>query len=68
MIAIEFKLGKSWRSEWGRFLMNLDSDKKKTQVERRIVVYTGSAREQHASVELMPINAFLSALFHGDIF
>ena len=68
VIAIEFKCGKTWRSEWGRMLNNLDSDTTITQVLRRIVVYTGLARERHGEVELMPIDAFLGELHQGKVF
>lgn len=68
IIALEFKLGKSWRSEWGKFMATFDSDHRKTEVKRRIVVYLGERKETHGSVELMPINDFLSELHRGTVF
>ena len=68
IIAIEFKLGSSWRSEWAKTLAILDEERSKTVVEKMIIVYTGPGRATHGRVDLIPVNDFLMDLHSGKIF
>jgi predicted AAA+ superfamily ATPase len=68
VIAIELKLGSSWRSEWAKSLLILNENPAKSVVERSIIVYSGSQREMRSSVELIPVNDFLQELRSGKIF
>lgn len=68
VIAIEFKLGSSWRSEWAKSLLILNEDPNKTVTARTIVVYMGSVRQQHGKVEVIPVLDFLDDLQDGKIF
>ena len=68
IIAVEFKLGTSYRSEWAKSLLILKEDRSKSTVEKLIIVYTGSQRSSHGAVELVPANDFLEDLYNGKIF
>ena len=68
IIAIEFKLGTSWRSDWAKTLLILGEKRSKSIVDRMIIVYTGSERSKHGAVELMPVNDFLDDLHTGKIY
>jgi uncharacterized protein len=68
VIAIEFKLGSSWRSDWAKSLDLLNKDPKQTVVSRSILVYTGMRQERHGRVELLPVREFLDQLHVGQIF
>lgn len=68
IIALEFKLGTSWRSEWAKALYVLNESPKITKVERSIIVYCGKNREQHGHVELWPVLEFLEKLHAGEFF
>ena len=68
MIAVEFKLGSTWRTDWAKGLHILSVDRSKTIVDRMIVVYTGTTRMQHGAVEVWPVTDFLKELHHGGIF
>jgi predicted AAA+ superfamily ATPase len=68
VIAVEFKLGTSWRSDWAKSLLILNEDHSKSAVERMIIVYTGDKRAKHGPVELLPAFEFLTDLYDGRIF
>ncbi len=68
ILAIEFKLGSSWRSEWAKSLQILDEDKGKTIVTRSILVYTGSKFMRQGSIEVYPVESFLKLLHGGELF
>ncbi|MCX6110655.1 MAG: AAA family ATPase [Proteobacteria bacterium] len=68
IIACEFKLGSTWRSEWAKPFAILMGGESPAQVKRAIVVYTGQDREVRGSIELLPVAEFLRELFAGTLF
>jgi predicted AAA+ superfamily ATPase len=68
VIAIEFKLGRHWRSEWAKFLTIFQSAPSKTIVTRKIIVYTGTQRRREGDIDVLPVDDFLSELHAGSVF
>ncbi|MCX6127201.1 MAG: hypothetical protein NTV34_20960 [Proteobacteria bacterium] len=68
IVAIEFKLGSSWRSEWAKSLDLLNKEHNHTVVTKSILVYTGTRLEQHGNVQVVPFRDFLDQLHRGEIF
>lgn len=64
VIGIEVKNSPTWRSDFGKALRPLLSDKKLT---RALVIYRGKHPTLDEGVEGLPLELFLSRLWSGDI-
>ena len=68
VIAIEFKLGRRWRPDWAQQLTLFDRDRRHTIARRKLIVYTGTEKQNFGGIELLPVFDFLAQLHAGEIF
>jgi predicted AAA+ superfamily ATPase len=67
VVAIETKRAERWDRAWNKPMRNL-ADTSGIKVERIIGVYCGSRIYRFDDIEILPLEAFLDALFSGDVF
>ena len=67
IIAIEFKLGNKWKSEWKKSISILESSSK-LEVTKSYIVYTGIKRLEISGIVIIDVKDFLTELFEGKIF
>lgn len=67
IIAIEFKLGNKWKSEWKKNISILESSSR-LEVSKSYIVYTGIKRLEISGIIIIDVKDFLIELFEGKIF
>jgi predicted AAA+ superfamily ATPase len=67
ILAIEFKLGKKWKSEWKSGFKILDNSKK-IVIKKKILVYSGTDLFESDGIQVYSVEIFLEKLFVGEIF
>jgi predicted AAA+ superfamily ATPase len=67
LVAIEVKRAERWDRAWDRPMRTL-SETPGVKVERMIGVYCGSRRYVFDNIDVLPVAAFVQALFAGEIF
>lgn len=67
LIAIEFKSGVKFKSEWIQSLKSLHAPEK-VNIEKKYCVYQGTQRLTVDGVHVLNAEIFLKLLFQGDIF
>ena len=67
VVAIETKRAARWDRAWNKPMRNL-AGTAGVKVERMIGVYCGSRIYRFGDIEILPLEAFLDALFSGDVF
>lgn len=67
IIAIEFKLGSSWKNDWKQGLSILSSSKR-FSISKKYVVYTGTSKFEKVGITILGVEVFLELLFNGEIF
>lgn len=67
IIAVEFKLGNKWKSEWKKSISILENSPK-IEVIASYIVYTGTKKLEIEGIKILNVQEFLIELFAGKIF
>ena len=66
VICLEVKLGKQYRSEWSKGLIDFESQSK-DQIRAKHIIYGGKDHIRDQDIEVWPAEDFFAALFSGKI-
>jgi len=67
IVAIEVKLAEKWNRVWEKPLRSLAA-LPEIKADKLIIVYTGKRSYKSGAIDIMPVEAFITALHRGEIF